>query len=97
MNQSSNNTLFAKYMLELPLVIFLLTFLYRITLTQFSTLFNLHLHVSLHVDTFITVLPLKLFHFQTPNPKHVPPILLLTVLHVDVYSTFSQSFFVSQF
>ena len=97
MNPSSSNTLFAKYMLELPLAIFLLTFLYRITLTQLSTLFNLHLHVSLHVDTLITVLTLKPFHFQTSNPKYFTPILLLTVLHVDDYSTFSQSFFVSQF
>jgi len=72
MAQSSNNTLFTKYMLELPLPIFLLTFLYQFKITQFSTLFNLHLHVSLHVDTVIALLPLKLFHFQIPNPKDFP-------------------------
>ena len=97
MNQTSNDTLFVKYILELPLPIFLLTFLYQLTLTHFSTLFSLQLHVSQHVDTLITVLPLKPFHFQTPNPKHFTPILLLTVLHVDDYSTFSQSFLFSQF
>ena len=70
MNQSSNYTLFAKYILELPLALFLLTFLYQLTLTQLSTLFNLHLHFSLHMDTLITLLHLKTFHFQTHNPKH---------------------------
>ena len=96
MNHSSNNILFVKYMLELPLAIFLSTFLYQLTLTHLSTLFNFHLHVSLHVDTLITLLPLKPFHFQTPNPKHFNPVLLLTMLHVDDYS-FSHSFLFSQF
>jgi len=97
MNQSSNNNLFAKYVLELPLAIFLLTFLYQLTVTQFSTLFNLQLHVSLHVDTLITLLPLKPFHFQTPNPKRFSSVLLHTVMLVDDYSSFSQSFLFSQF
>ena len=48
--------------------------------THLST-FYFHLHISLQVDTLIIVKPLNPFHFQTPNPKHVTPILLFMVLH----------------
>jgi hypothetical protein len=97
MNQSSNNTQFVKYVLELPLAIFQVTFLYRLKLTYFSARFNLHLHVTLHLDTLITLLPLTPFHFQTPNTKHFTPILLHKVLHVDDYSSSTQSITFSQY
>jgi len=72
MNKSSNNKLFGKYVIELRLMFFLITFLCRFVFTHFSKNFNLHLHVSLPVDTLTTVLPLKLFHFQTPIQSMSP-------------------------
>ena len=59
-------------MIALPPTIFQLTIFYRFILTHLSKNFNHHLHVSLPVDTIITVLPLKLFHSQTPKQSTSP-------------------------
>jgi len=72
MNRYSNNTLFGKYVIELRLTIFLVKCFYRFILTHVSKNFNLHLHVSLPVNTLIIVLNLKLFHFQTPKQSTSP-------------------------
>jgi len=62
-NKYSNYTLFDKYVIELRLTIFLVTFFYRFILTHLSKNFNSQLEIYLPVDTLITALRLKPSHF----------------------------------